>query len=455
MAGRVAQSRQPLRVADYSAWEGRSSKYAGIPYRAVIEVPMLYRGELVGVLTADEIGDSKRKFSEADEHLLSLFASQAAGVIHSARLREETVRRLNQLESLRIIDETISGSPDVSLILNVILDQILLQLGTDAAVILLFNPIEQVLEYANGRGFHTGALQRTRLPFGEGYAGRAALGRKLVHIPDLRTRKTDFLRSPTFSQEGFVSYFGVPLIAKGEIKGVLEVFHRASFKATTEWLNFLEMLAGQTAIAIDNATLYQGLQLSNVELMLAYDATIEGWSRALDLRDKETEGHTQRVAKASMNLAQAMGVNDAELVHVRRGALLHDIGKMGIPDSILLKPGKLTGEEWAIMYQHPIYAYKMLSPIGYLKPALDVPYCHHEKWDGTGYPRGLKGEQIPLAARIFAVVDVWDALTSERPYRKAWSPAQAFEYIREQSGRHFDPKVVEVFLELFDRPSIE
>jgi putative nucleotidyltransferase with HDIG domain len=181
---------------------------------------------------------------------------------------------------------------------------------------------------------------------------------------------------------------------------------------------------------------------------MSYDATIEGWSRALDYRDKETEGHSQRVTEMTVKIAQFMGMSEAELAHVRRGALLHDIGKMGIPDRILLKPGKLTDEEWEIMRKHAEYAYELLSPIAFLRPALDIPYCHHEKWDGTGYPRGLKGEQIPLSARIFAVVDVWDALNSDRPYRPAWPKEKAYEYISEKAGEDFDPGVAGVFLKV-------
>jgi len=162
--------------------------------------------------------------------------------------------------------------------------------------------------------------------------------------------------------------------------------------------------------------------------------------------DKETEGHTQRVEKITLRIAKSMGIKNEELVQIRRGALLHDIGKMGIPDHILLKPGPLSDEEWVIMRKHPVYAYELLSPIAFLKPALDIPYCHHEKWDGSGYPRGLKGEQIPLAARIFAIVDVWDALRSDRPYRAAWPEMKTMEYIREQAGTHFDPAIVELFL---------
>jgi putative two-component system response regulator len=190
------------------------------------------------------------------------------------------------------------------------------------------------------------------------------------------------------------------------------------------------------------------LEQVHLQLLAAYDATIEGWSRAMDLRDKETEGHTQRVTLLSEKLARLAGISEVGLIFFRRGALLHDIGKLGVPDAILLKPDKLTPAEWDIMRQHPQYAYDMIHPIEYLRPALDIPYCHHEKWDGSGYPRGLKGEEIPLAARIFAIIDVWDALTSDRPYRPAWDEEKTWEYINEQSGKHFDPHIVELFNKL-------
>lgn len=192
----------------------------------------------------------------------------------------------------------------------------------------------------------------------------------------------------------------------------------------------------------------KNLEEAHKQLLFAYDETIEGWSRAMDLRDKETEGHSQRVTQLTLKLASDFGIPKQELVHVRRGALLHDMGKLGIPDSILLKAGKLDDEEWEFMRQHPQLAYNMLFPIEYLRPAMDIPFCHHEKWDGTGYPRGLQGEQIPLAARLFAIVDVWDALTSDRPYRKAWEREKVLTYIREESGKHFDPNVVQAFFQL-------
>jgi putative two-component system response regulator len=192
------------------------------------------------------------------------------------------------------------------------------------------------------------------------------------------------------------------------------------------------------------------LEEAHANLKAAYDATIEGWSRAMDLRDKETEGHSQRVTQLTLKLAARLGIEQEELVQIRRGALLHDMGKLGVPDAVLLKPGKLNEEEWGLMRQHPQLAYDMLYPIEYLRPALDIPFCHHEKWDGSGYPRGLKGGQIPLSARIFAIVDVWDALTSDRPYRSAWTKADTLIYLREQSGKHFDPMVAEAFFSLMD-----
>ena len=188
-------------------------------------------------------------------------------------------------------------------------------------------------------------------------------------------------------------------------------------------------------------------------LRVAYDETIQGWGRALDLRDDETAGHSARVAELTLQLAAAIGVSQEELVHIRRGAILHDIGKIGIPDRILQKNGPLSEAEWKVMKMHPVYSYEMLSPIKYLETALEIPYCHHEKWNGSGYPRGLKEEEIPLAARIFAVVDVWDALNSDRPYRSRWPVEKIKAHILEQSGMQFDPHVVAAFLEMIEQIS--
>lgn len=209
-------------------------------------------------------------------------------------------------------------------------------------------------------------------------------------------------------------------------------------------------LSNQVSLAISNARLYQEAQEAAKKLIHAYDATLEGWSRVLDMRDHGTDEHTQRVTNLTTDLARRMGVSNGAINHIRRGALLHDIGKMAIPDSILHKPGTLSDSEREIMKTHPEKAYRILSSIDYLALALEIPYCHHEKWDGTGYPRGLKGEEIPLTARLFAVVDVFDALISDRPYRKAWKREEALNYLREQSGKHFFPEAVDMFLEMIN-----
>jgi HD-GYP domain-containing protein (c-di-GMP phosphodiesterase class II) len=371
-------------------------------------------------------------------------------MLENLRLYDETQRRLERLQTLRDIDITISSSLDLHFTLEILLDQVSRRSNVDAVDVLLLNTKTTILEFVAGKGFHSDALHHTHLRLGEGYAGQAAHERRLIFVQNLEQDVGSLARSPKFPIEHFKSYCAAPLIVKGQVKGVLEVFFRRAFAPDTDWFDFLESLTVQAAIAIDNASLFDELQHSNAELNLAYDTTIEGWSRALDLRDEGTEGHTERVTEMTERLARAMGVEESDLVQIRRGALLHDMGKMGIPDSILLKPDALSREEWDIMRRHPLYAYEMLSPIIYLRHALDIPYCHHEKWDGTGYPRGLKGEQIPLAARIFAVVDVWDATTSDRPYRKAWTKEQAREYLLTQSGKHFDPQIVPAFLSIMD-----
>jgi len=360
---------------------------------------------------------------------------------------EQKIRQqLTHLAALREIDLAIASSFDLGVSLNILVSYAIKLLAVDAVTILRLNSQLRTLDYIAGSGFRTNIVKTSSVKINKSYAGKAVLEQKVLQIPDM-TKESDNLFSFGFLDgEDFASYYGAPLIVKGKAIGVMEVFSRSMIERDKDWFDFFKSLAGQAAIAMDNLTLFNDLQQSNLELLMAYDATIKGWSHAMDLRDRETEGHTLRVTELTLKLAESMGISKQDLVHVRRGALLHDIGKLGVPDQILLKPDKLTNEEWEIMHQHPNYALEMLKPISYLRPALDIPYCHHEKWDGSGYPRGLKGEQIPLMARIFAVVDVWDALTSDRPYRPAWTEEKALEYIREQAGLHFDPDIVDAFL---------
>jgi PAS domain S-box-containing protein len=421
--------------------------------KAFFAYPMIRSGQVNGVITLSSL---KPHMPSAEEiSACQLLAERAAAALENARLFEKTDRHLQQVQALRTIDAAIASSFDLKVILNIILYQIVSQLDVDAADVMLLNPHNYALEYSVGRGFHSSAIERSRFLLGEGVVGQQVMERRTIHIPDLQVVVHNLLRADIFRDEGFVTYSAAPLVAKGEVKGVLEVYQRQANERGSEWIEFLETLAGQVAIAIDNSQLFANLQRSNLELSLAYDATIEGWSRALDMRDKLTEGHTKRVTEIALHLARAMGMSEADLVHMRRGILLHDMGKVGIPDTILLKDSELTEEEWKVMRMHPQYAFEMLAPISYLRPALDIPGSHHEKWDGTGYPRGLKGEQIPLAARIFSVVDVYDALTSDRPYRKAWTKKKALQYIEAEKGKSFDPRVVEVFMSLRHEMGLE
>jgi HD-GYP domain-containing protein (c-di-GMP phosphodiesterase class II) len=378
----------------------------------------------------------------------------ARDITECREIKIKLERQVQQMSILRSIDLAIASGLDLHLLLSMLLDRVLALMHVDAATVLLLNPKTNLLEFAAGKGFHSNILQYTRLKLGEGCAGRVALDRKILNIPDLRKDRVEFDRSPMFLQENFVTYWGVPLMAKGRVLGVLEMFNRSPFRPDNDWQNFLIMVAGQAAIAIDSAVMFSDLQRSNAELSLAYDATIEGLSRALDLRDKETKEHTFRVTDITVKLATRLGVRPTDLIHVRRGAVLHDIGKVAIPDQILFKPGPLVAEEWEIMRRHPDIAVELLSPVSYLEPALEIPHWHHEKWNGSGYPDGLYQENIPFSARLFALADVYDALTSNRPYRSAWSKQDAVQYIETQAGTHFDPRIVPEFLDLVSASSL-
>ena len=416
---------------------------AGI--QSVVSLPLTVKGQTLGVL---HLYSKQPAAFRTIHELLSAFASQAAIAIDNAYQFQSAQRRLERISSMRQIDQAISSSLDLRLTLDILIGHVLQQLQVDAAAVLLYRPEIQSLHFVAGQGFRTSALQYSEIRLGHGFAGEAALERRIVSIFDGDKLAKAFASSPNFQNEHFKSYLGVPLIAKGNVIGVLEIYHRQLLEPTSEWMAFLETLANQAAIAIENIRLFNDLQNSNLQLLQAYDATIEGWAKALEFRDMETEGHSRRVVELTLKLARRLGVESKELASIRRGALLHDIGKMAIPDSLLQKNGPLDESEWKLMRQHPLYAFQMLENIPFLHSALDIPYCHHEKWDGSGYPRGLKGEEIPLAARIFAVVDVWDALISDRPYRKAWSRQQALAYLKDQKGRHFDPQLVDAFLQL-------
>lgn len=384
-------------------------------------------------------------YSDDDVRLIELIASQAALMVEHVHLYLQTEHRLHQLTVLSNIDSAIASSLDLQVTLNILVSQISMHLETDAVDVMLLNPHLQMLEYAAGRGFRGNAIRHVSLLLGEDQAGLAALERTVVSIPDLASMQGTLRHPERIMGEDFVSMSAIPLVAKGQVRGVLELYYRRPVEPDPDWINFLEILARQAAVAVEDASLFNDMRRSLTELAVGYDAAIEGWARVLQMRHHDPEELVQTLATLTLDTMRRMGISEADMAHIYRGVLLHDIGKLDIPDAILFKPGPLTSEEWDIIHHHPVYAYDFLQSITYLRPALNIPYCQHERWDGSGYPRGLKGRDIPLEARIFAVVNVWTVLQYERPYRPPWSRERATAYILEQAGCEFDPEVVQVF----------
>jgi len=408
-------------------------------------VPIRTTSEIIGVIV---VGTHKPKRIESHhQRLLTTIAEIAGNAIHRSNLFERSEEQIRRLTTLREMDTAITSSLDLRITLAIITEHLTSKMGASAAAILVFNPDSQMLDYYAARGFQNPDIPRASVSIGNGFAGQILLNRNPFHVKDFTKEKSGHTLS-LHPSENFKSYYAVPISSKGAARGILETYFKEPFTPNPDWVDFIQTLAGQAAIAIDNAQLFENLQRTNQELSLAYDTTLEGWGKALELRDKETQGHTRRVTNLTVELARQMGIPEPDLIHIRRGTLLHDIGKMGVPDHILRKPGPLTDEELAEMRMHPQYAFDLLFPIPYLRPALEIPYYHHEWWDGSGYPNKMKGGEIPLAARIFAVVDVWDALLSDRPYRKAWMEEKVMDYIVGLSGRQFDPEVVRAFFRM-------
>jgi PAS domain S-box-containing protein len=446
LIGRVIESGLPVSGDEIGL--DKSLLIADIENRAnaVLCVPLLERDQAMGSLLIVR----ETPFSQDDLRLVTSISDMVATAIRRITLYEQTEKRLQQLVALRTIETAITSSLDFRFTLSILLDQVVSQLNVDAADVWLYDAKTQRLVFVAGWGFRSLEVRTSPAPIGWGLPGKVAQQRSPIFVPSLSEWEGDKEHIIPLEREGLNSYYGTPIIAKGQLHGVLEVFQRHTLRLDAEKREFLNSLISGAAIAIDNARMVEDLQKTNRELAAAYDQTILGWSMALEMRDAETEGHTRRVAEATVKLAREMGLSEAELVNVWRGAVLHDIGKMAVPDTILLKKGELTTEDWKILRKHPLYAQSMLSGIEFLQPALDIPTFHHEHWDGNGYPLGLKGEQIPLPARIFAVVDVWDALRYDRHYRARWEEKDVIEYITGLSGKQFDPRVVEVFLRMLN-----
>jgi len=411
----------------------------------VIAVPLIAGENKIGVLLV-----GREAWIRPNDAAFVISAAEfAANALHRAQHYRELRKALHRLDSLRQIDMAILSQGVSAGAMETLARKTREHMRADAVAVWIYWPGDGLLRLVAAQGFAYPLAPGTPCRIGQGMPGYIAEN----GMPEILDNGISLYwltqnASETESSETFSAYVGFPLQTNGALQGVLEIYWREPHRLSQEETQFLEVLCQQGAIALEKARILRELNLVNQQLEQAYDQTLEGLIYLLELRDDETEGHSRRVAEFTLRIAREMGFDEEQLTHLWRGALLHDIGKVGIPDAILLKKGPLDAEEWAVMKRHPLMAYEMLSKIPFLRPALDIPHCHHERWDGSGYPRGLKGKQIPLAARIFAVVDVWDALLSARPYRPPWEREQVRDYIREQAGKLFDPEVVEVFLRL-------
>ena len=341
-------------------------------------------------------------------------------------------------------------STDLRGTINILASHVIHSLGVDAADVLIYDAPAQRLVNAGGRGFRGRGMENAILRLEDTPAGKAVATNEIVNISNVSRAKNEFAHLTDLTSEDMVAYVAVPLVVKKQVRGVLELWSRSQINSNGEWLNALEQIAEKGEIALSSVMRVRRLQRSNLDLAQAYEATIDAWSHALELREYETKGHTQRVTEMTVDFVRILGLGEAELVNVRRGARLHDIGMLGIPERILLKPETLTEDELTIVRKHPMLGYEQLATVEFLKPALDIVRYHHEKWDGTGYPYGLQGEQIPLTARLFALVDVWDSLCSDRPFRKGWPEDKVKAHIHDRAGKHFDPDLAEKFLKLLE-----
>jgi PAS domain S-box-containing protein/putative nucleotidyltransferase with HDIG domain len=445
----VIQNNAPLLVRQNlnEAIQQQAAEGSGDVSRCIIAVPMRADNQVIGVIALQDY-DHEKAYDDHTIELLTTIAAQATNALENARLYgamqqelEERKQREHELQVIATLSASLRAALTRAEMMPVIVQQIVGLLGCDTVDIEVIDQQTGDALLEAGQGLWE-RLVGTRQKKGTGM--NAIISQTLQPYLTQDMENDPNVAVAQWAREGIRGAAGMPLIAQEKLIGFIWVGCKGQI-AENE-VRLLSAITNITANAIARATLHEQTQKQAADLTLAYDSTLQGWARTLELRDQETKEHTQRVVEMTLILARRMGVKEEDLEYVRRGALLHDIGKLGIPDSVLLKPGTLDEREWEIMRRHAEYALNLLSPVEYLRPAINIPYCHHEKWDGTGYPRGLKGEDIPLEARIFAVVDVWDALTNDRPYRRAWSEEDARKYIRQQSGKHFDPWVVEAFL---------
>ncbi|NPV76001.1 MAG: HD domain-containing protein [Anaerolineae bacterium] len=409
-------------------------------------VKLLSNGDFSTPTYPLKIPEKIREIKELSEEFQQM--SRAIQIRQVALLKSEEQEHQQRIlaEALRDTAGALNSTLNFSEVLERILGNVGQVVPHDSSHIILLDEDEETVHVLAKKGGQPGSKSELSLQDPTLKISKIPTLTKMYHTGEPLVIPDTMLESswPKDGESAWIqSYAGAPIKIKNRTIGFIILNSNTPGFYNQEIADRLQAFADQAGMALNNARLLQ-------ELQQAYDKTLQGWSKALELRDYETEGHTIRVVEMTERLAIRLGVKEPELTYLRYGSLLHDIGKIGIPDSILLKQGPLSPEEWQIMRQHPQHAFEILAPIPYLRQSIDIPFCHHEKWDGSGYPRGLKGEEIPFAARIFAVMDVWDGLVSRRPYHEPWSEDEALAYIKTNSGIQFDPKVVSEFLKFYE-----
>ncbi len=440
---------------DDSAW---TEKYfnidgdieANLPHdhQSIVLTPILINDQVIGIIHVSF--DHNRAVVSDYLSFLTRTANIVAICLKKAYLLQHSEAHVKKLASLQRVQQIILDNLSLPTTLDMMVDQVVTELGVDAVNILYLHPGLKSLRSISKKGFRQKVFRDSGQEIGEGLAGRAALSKNIVHVRNLANSTENINRSLEFSTEKFVTYFGVPLLVKDRLVGVLEIFNRKAIDPETYWVDLLKLIAGLVAVAIDLQNLTNDLERSRKKIAVAFDGVIMGWATALELRGIEAEGHAIRTQDLASRLAEKIGISGSALEDIRQGSLLHDIGKMGIPDEVLLKGSILNAEEMKLVGRHPVDAFELLESVDVLKGALDIPLYHHERWDGEGYPYGIEGEEIPLSARVFAVVDVWDAMQTDRPYRKAFSRTEALGHLEGQAGKHFDPVVLKAFIEMLE-----
>lgn len=432
-------------------WNPEVDRFTGAQTRSLLTVALKkHGGQPIGVI---QMVNGEDGIDHFDLEVLEILAGQLAQSLAVAELRSESDRRMAGLQALDETGRIIAETTDDANALVMYLERVTEHLRLDAARLFLFRSATSRLECAAVTGF------RHAVPEPFYVSGDTPLLQAVTSKQVVVSRPADSNFHSEWKEEDFVAVHSVPLVCEGELKGVMELGDRVGRQPESEWNCLLGALASRAALLLDRAVgtaevrerlgilqrQYSGYQHQFYELSSSFDSTLEKLAHALDVRNMEPEGHTFRVAEYTIKLGRHLGLSEEDLVHLRRGALLHNIGKIAIPDAVLLKSTALTDDEWAMVRKHPIFAFELLSTVEVLRPALDIPYCCHERWDGMGYPRGLQGEKIPLGARIFALADAWDAMRADRPYRVGWPPERVRSHIVSSSGSQFDPYIVQAF----------